>query len=343
MEPMDVIKPMQFKPETEVTRSGLVIRRFAASPQSGLESRTAPVAPGTSITPAGGTALPRRRLSGPDPGIEERIWPVRKHWGDQSWDENWSLYWLPLEFRNKRDTRGDPRFMDFFERLIAFFDQGPKLSQFTFFDSQLLHPYLLRHFVLQALDYFPMGAVGFRPEAGPCKVPDYDDVTKVDPHKTFSLLQEKQQAFGMSDLFPNSPPMLYYIVAGQEQARRELTGRGGYSFALSKQGQTAFFEATKQMLARNTSDETLLRMPIVAPVLSSASFTRSLRPDLERWFSLLDLYVIESPRDKGMVIASNRCLDEQIAEYVTASRLNESGRRRRFGIPRRDGKGNTTA
>jgi hypothetical protein len=277
-------------------------------------------------------AISRHRLSGPQPAIDERIRPLRKHWGDPGWDRDWSLYWLPMEFRNKRDTQADPRFMKFFEGMIALFQQGPKLSQFTFFDSQLLHPYLIKHFVLHATDYFPLGAIGFRPEAGPCKVPDYDDASAIDPHKTFKMLKEKQQSFGLGDLFPTAPSMVYYLVAGQEQARHNLTGRGGYGFVLSKLDQKTFFDMTKEMLARNSDDEALLRMPLVAPTLTSASFTRGLRPDVEQWFSMLDLYVQESPIDKGVLIASNRCLDEEIAELVVTSRLNESGLRKRFGL-----------
>jgi hypothetical protein len=323
---------MQIRSQVQQAASGLIIRqlRIAQEVPQGSDQIAPAAAPNMDSTQHPG--IPRRRLSGPDRDIDERIWPVRKHWGDGQWEENWSLYWLPVKFSNKRDTVADVRFMDFFMRLLALFQTGPKLHEYSFIESQILHPYLLRRFVLDALEYFPLGAIGFRPEEGPSKMPDYDDAMSVDPGKTYKMLQEKQQNFGMEDVFPNAPPILYYLPAGHEKARQQMTGRGGYSYVLSKLNQTAFFEKTKEMLARNTDDEVLLRLPMVAPTLSAASFARAKRADLETWFSVLDLYVQESPRDKGVLIASNRCLDDEIAELVIAAQLNHSAWRKRFGL-----------
>jgi hypothetical protein len=218
--------------------------------------------------------------------------------------------------------------MDFLERVLAEVNAEGKLRSYTFFDSQLVHPFLLQDFVLNAMEYFPMGIAGFRPEAGPCKIPDYEDATNIDPHGTYSMMKEKPEGLALSDLFPSAPPMLYYIPGEQDKARRELTGRGGYTVILSKLKQAEFFDHTKQMLAKNTTDKAMLRMPMSVPVLSSASFTQSLRPALQQMFSLFDLYVTENQRDKGLLIAANRCLDDQMEEFVTASRLNASGLRR---------------
>ena len=327
----------ELRTEEQQAASGLIMRRLHAAPRPQEPSSDVPAVAETAVR----TAVPRRRILGRDPRVDERIWPLRKHWGDGSWEENWSLYWLPLKFENKRDTEVEPRFMFLFDQLLALFSQGPKLSEYTFFDSQLLHPYLLRHFILHATQYFPLGAIGFRPEEGPCKIPDYDDAAKVNGHTIFQTLQEKKEGFGLGDMFPNAPPMLYSLLASQDMARRSLTGRGGYGYVLSKLNQEKFFAATKQMLARNTTDEILLKMPMVAPTLSSASFTRSSRADLEQWFSILDLYVQESPRDKGVIFASNRCLDDELGEFVIKAGLNRAGLRKRIGLSLLTARGET--
>lgn len=322
---------------TSVAPSGLVLREHAARVVQNTPLVAEVQTPGYPLQGNSSGVISRQRLTQTKTDINERIWPVKKHWGDANWDEKWSLYWVPTAFSNKRSTQCDPRLMNFLERLLAEVHQESKTRQFTFFDSQMLHPFLLKRFVLDAMEYFPIGANGFRPEAGPCRLPEYEDMNALNPHKTFSLIKEKDQNFSMGDLFPSSPPMLYFLPTGHEKARRELTGRGAYTLFVSKLKQSEFFDKTKQMLKKNTTDEVMLRLPMTVPLLSSASFTRSLRPDLEQMFSLFELYISESPRDKGVVIAASRCLDEQIEEFVNASRLNASGLRDRLSMisPRR--------
>jgi hypothetical protein len=273
-------------------------------------------------------------LSGSDRQIDEQILPFRKHWPNHSWNQNWSLYWLPASFNNRRDSRADPRFLDLFERFIMLFAKEDGLRPYTFFDSQLIHPHLTEHFVLHAMDYLPLGAIGYFPGSEPTRFPNYDDATQIDAGAMYQKLKEKQQDFNMHDVFPNAPKSLQFIVGDHDMARRELMGRGGYSFALSKMSHAEFSAVTKQRMMENTQDPIMMEIPMVIPILSASSFTMAPVEHVAAWFKLLEFYVAESPVDKGILVASNRCLDEELAEYVKAVGLSQAVPRRFWSLSR---------
>ena len=50
----------------------------------------------------------------------------------------------------------------------------------------------------------------------------------------------------------------------------------------------------------------------VLPILSSTNFLRSTPEERTRWFEVFEIYLLESPRDRGMLIASKNNLDDLI-------------------------------
>ena len=75
----------------------------------------------------------------------------------------------------------------------------------------------------------------------------------------------------------------------------------------------------------------------VLPILSSTNFLRSTPEERAKWFELFDIYLLESPRDRGMLIASKHNLDDLICTLVEDMRIDgppypgEEGRNARNG------------
>jgi len=304
-----------------------MLKSFRIRPQ--VEDLPPPVTPSALADISGDGA--RRRLSGPDALLDQRLLPFRRHWPDRSWHEDWRLYWLPASFENQAATRVDPRFLQVYEKLILFVtEKVPKARGLTFFDTQLVYPHLIEHTILNAIEYLPLPAMGFYPSRGPASVPKYDEIRSIDFRAVYKKLKEKKEAFRPQDAFPKLPKQLQYIIGDQDMARRNLMGRGGYTFFLSTQKQGEFTEIGKRILADNTSDPMMQEIPMPVPLLDSAAFMTARAEQLESYFSLFELYVAESPADNGYLIAATHDLDERLPEWIEAAGYRQAKSRRGF-------------
>jgi hypothetical protein len=54
----------------------------------------------------------------------------------------------------------------------------------------------------------------------------------------------------------------------------------------------------------------------VMPILSSADFFQRPAEECDNWFKLWDIYVRESPEDKGIILATRLDIEEQIIELL---------------------------
>jgi hypothetical protein len=305
-----------------ISDSGLVLRAFHVRPP-------VPEPPTAVTVPPVATPEPgRRRLSGPDPHLDERLLPFRRHWPDQSWNEDWCLYWVPASFENRADTRADPRFHQVFERLIALTNEKSQVRGFTFMDSQFIYPHLIEHLILNAIEYLPLGAMGFCPGRGPVNMPKYDEIVGIDFRAAYEKLKEKKEAFRANDIFPRMPKPQQYIMGDQDLARRNLMGRGGYTFFLARHAQPQFSEIGKQILSENTADPLMHEIPMPVPLFDSAAFTTARAEQLATYFNMFDLYVAESPADNGILIAASRNLDEALPQLIEDAGYRERKRRR---------------
>ncbi len=291
------------------SNEGLVLRSFRIRPSS--------PEPRVVNTPASAPPeTPRKRLSGPDRDLDRRLLPFRRHWPDRSWHDDWRLYWVPASFENRSSTKCDPRFLYVFEGLLEFLNGKVAARGLTFMDSQLTYPHLIEHMVLNAIEYLPLSAMGFHPGRGAASLPRYDEIVAVDFRSVYERLKEKQQAFRTEDMFPNAPKPQHFILGDQDLARRNLMGRGGFTFYLSRHGQAEFGELAQQILQENTTDPVMREIPMPVPLLDSAAFTTARAEHLEACFNLFDLYVAESPADTGILIAATHDLDEVLPELI---------------------------
>jgi hypothetical protein len=69
----------------------------------------------------------------------------------------------------------------------------------------------------------------------------------------------------------------------------------------------------------------LMGMPFVIPLLATRDFFNRPEEEVRKWFELCDLYVNESPADKGIVIASKLDVEEDLVGIV--KQMKEDGLR----------------
>ena len=288
---------------TPITLERLVFRRNRAI--------AAPVASAGARSPG---SQERNRLS---PRIDRRILdeqlePVHKHYPSDSWDESWSLYWLPAGFRS---WPPDPRIVEFLNLLVAAQSPGERHA-YTFLEQSAIHPHLTQPLIVHAAEYIAVPMIAIRPEAGKPQFPTTEAVKTFDAKSMSDIAQQKNMEVRLQDLFPDAPVPVYWIREGHAEARKELSGQGGWSFILSDLAEDEFFENAKEILLKDVEDEGIKSFPLIAPLLSTQSFIRAPRPSVEAWFRLCPLYLAENIDEKGLTIASHNSLDDVLIDCV---------------------------
>ncbi len=291
----------------------------------------------TSITVLEASSIPvlasqdRRRLSSVADRriLDDLLTPVCKHYPSDLWDETWSLYWMPMSFRQ---WPPDPRIVEFIELVIEAAKGDEKQHEYTFLEQSAIHPRLTQVFILHALQYLAVPMIGIRPEAGTPRFPTVDAVAKLDAKMMNDIAQKKNSEARLQDFFPDAPVPVYWIRESHQEARKELFGQGGWSLALSElEEEDVFFEAVKEVLIKGVEDEGIKAFPYIAPLLSSQSFIRANRSDLQAWFKLFPLYLAENIDDRGLTIASRKPLDDVLVDCVKQCDLRPDKNGKRNG------------
>jgi len=259
--------------------------------------------------------------------LDEQLEPVRKHYPSDLWDESWSLYWLPATFRR---WPPDPRVVEFLNRVIAAQPPGERHA-YTFLEHSAIHPHLTQPLIVHAAQYMAVPMIAIRPEAGKPRFPTTEAVTKFDAKWMGDLAQQKNMEVRLEDFFPDAPVPVYWIREGHPEALGELSGQGGWSLLLSDLAENEFFEAAKEILVKEVDDEGIKSFPLIAPLLSTQSFIRAARPDLESWFQVCALYLAENIDEKGLTIASSNSLDDVLIDCVKQCGLRRDNDARRAG------------
>jgi hypothetical protein len=305
--------------ETPIVVERLVFRRNGAS--------GAPVAATGAPSPG---SQDRKRLS---PKIDRRILdqqlePVRKHYPSDLWDESWSLYWLPAGFRR---WPPDPQIVEFLNLVVAAVQQPEKHHAYTFLEQSAIHPHLTQPLIVHAAQYIAVPMIAIRPEAGKPRFPTTEAVKNFDPQWMGDIAQQKNMEIRLQDFFPDAPVPVYWIREGHAEARKQLSGQGGWSFILSDLAEDEFFEAAKEILLKDVEDEGIKSFPLIGPLLSTQSFIQAPRANLEAWFRLCPLYMAENIDEKGLTIASSSLLDDVLIDCVKRCGLRQDKNARRAG------------
>jgi hypothetical protein len=82
-----------------------------------------------------------------------------------------------------------------------------------------------------------------------------------------------------------------------------------------------FLEKSKQLFGQGLEDDAQFQgIQFILPLLGSADFFQQPEAESKKWFDLFEIYVNESPADKGVLLASKGDLDEDLIELLRQMR-----------------------
>ncbi len=90
---------------------------------------------------------------------------------------------------------------------------------------------------------------------------------------------------------------------------------GGFAMA------DGFLEKSKQLFGEGLEGEAQFAgIQFIVPLLGSGDFFQQPESEAKKWFELFELYVNESPADRGIILASKHDLDEDLIELLRQMR-----------------------
>jgi hypothetical protein len=287
----------------------------------------------------------------------KRLGPIDRT-GLSPWRRAWSLthcflYWMPVSaFPLQPSERA--WLMAFLDRLIALLSTHFGLRPEIFLQSKM-DDVLRTPFLKTAKQFTPTLGWVRRPGTKPRPMPTKEEVQ--------AAIKSKKRI----DVSELTPPTCYWFLKKAEKAQREnFLGYGGLSIhflkpdpkttppalqfpdAMREYFEQLPFAALEELLsaAFSTKDGFLSKskelfgvgleeqmgfeaIPYILPQLRSEDFFSQPKEECEKWFQLFDVYVIESPVDRGILLASKTDLEDQLSELLIQMRdegLNYSKR-----------------
>lgn len=280
----------------------------------------------------------RRRLHEHDASARFRPW-------QRAWQlGTCQLYWLPVEtfpvsFRQRLWLL---RFCDLLSaRLAAKHAVTPEL----FLQMKTIYPQLRDTFIKTSRDFHPIFGLGRYPARALPPIPDEqyaDDLGKgrikydhksLQPDYAYWFLtkkpREQAQTFlgygGLTTLFfkpadpdmPSPPkPNMASVRDPKMRALIESTDLDAMMAPL-RSLQAPFLKRSKELFASDLVDDPQYPGLLFAlPLLGSREFFAANEETTAEWFSLFDLYLRESPEDGGILLATSKDVEEDLAAIL---------------------------
>ncbi|HUG82761.1 MAG TPA: hypothetical protein VML01_13910 [Bryobacterales bacterium] len=259
------------------------------------------------------------------------------------------LYWLPVRSFPAPDSQKNWQ-LEFFKRLVQRAKDKWALRVETFFQYKSVID-INDQFQRTAMEFQPLLGLSRRPNAGPLPLMPTNEQLHEDPEAVLrgekkinindyladycywfvTKAGEKQrESFlgrgGMTMMFlkadPNTvPPEIYFSPHDRETNKAfqmmdvDAVIQGGFSLA------DEFLPKSKELFGEDLKDEPQIEgIKFILPLLHTADFFSQPKEMHEKWFGLFDLYVNESPDDKGLLLASKTDLDEDLIEMLKEMR-----------------------
>jgi hypothetical protein len=115
------------------------------------------------------------------------------------------------------------------------------------------------------------------------------------------------------------PPLMLSVVrldtdeAGAGHAAATMAGTGGLLQAIHRDPIDQLVSAWKQVLLPPIQEDGLRAFPLYVPLLTAESVTHSAEM-LNTWLGSVDIYLRESPQDKGLLVVSREALEHKLVE-----------------------------
>lgn len=265
------------------------------------------------------------------------------------------LYWLPVSaFPIPAHQRS--WLMEFLDRWNALMTGKLGLRSEVFLQFKTVHPDLMQPLLDNMMELVPVMGLGIKPGAALPALPSQRDVEST-LKKMFDTLQEGK-ALRIEDSRKYMPDYAYWFVDKSERKQRELFfGQGGISigflkpdpntkpqplpitpaqkqkmpflqqFDLEKSWAQAhslrdgFLAKSKEFFSAGLEKEPQLKgIPFIFPVFDSADFFSQPPEIIEKCFQLFEIYIRESPADKGILLAFTAELEESLIDLLEEMR-----------------------
>ena len=231
--------------------------------------------------------------------------------------------------------------MGFLDRWAEVVKSKYQLRIEQFLNARVLHPALVHAFVDASRDMKPLPGFGWRSIARSTAVTPEKLKALEDGSKKFEFseymedqcfwfpdkTEKKQRELflghgGLTILYmkpdpKTEPPAMHPIVSkfASSSALKELTASfdieriTGIAYAF----RDSFLPKSKEMfLAIDPSDARIQKAPFIVPLLNSRDFFGRPAEECDAWFQLFDMYVTESPEDRGILLAAKPDIEEDL-------------------------------
>jgi hypothetical protein len=249
------------------------------------------------------------------------------------------LYWMPVaSFPVPTEQR--QWLTVFLDRFGERMEERAGLRTELFLQMKSLGPEELRNtFVKKASDFCPVIGVSMRPGSKLPPMPTMDDIDQYKDGRKFNFgdyvgdycywfmdkaAPRQRETFlgfgGLTSLFikpsakPNSGPSIPKGFYKHPTAKIFDLDR------ILKRGQSIqddFLPKSKALFGVGLEEHPQYRgLLFIIPLLRSTDFFTQPAEENEKWFQLFDVYVNESPEDKGILLASKISLDEHLVDLL---------------------------
>jgi hypothetical protein len=259
-----------------------------------------------------------------------------------------ALYWMPV-YSDPIEWREKQWLMSFFDELHKVLVERHKLRQESFLQMKVaaaLGPVkdLLHE---NQMKLIPIMGLGLKPGAKLPPIPTEEDLKPV---------MEGKQKFIFNDYVGDYS---VWLMARDERWKRSLfLGSGGYTMLyllpdpktvpppipdhpgirsmpfFAENDVDGMWEMThlladdfcprsKKVFSKNDQDTNFDGTTFIIPLLSAQDFLQAPPDEVEAWFTVFDVFVQESPKDNGLLIASKFDLDEELIQILKSLRDRE--------------------
>jgi len=227
----------------------------------------------------------------------------------------------------------------------------------VFLQYKTVYPDLMKPLLNNMMELFPILGLGRKPGAALPEFPSKSDVEEMTKTMFDNLKQGK--SLDLPDATKYMPDYVYWFLEKSDKLQRELFfGHGGLSIIFLKPDPNAaapaspitpaqekklpllkqlskgwaqahslkdsFLPKSKEFFGTGLQDEPQMKgIPFILPLLDSSDFFSQSPDVIAQCFELFDVYVRESPADKGILLASKIDVEQQLIDLT--KQIKEEG------------------
>lgn len=216
----------------------------------------------------------------------------------------------------------------------------------TFLQYKVIYPDLMDALLNNMMELIPVMGLGRKPGAPLPKLPSESEVQKSTKNMFDALMNNKPA--DLPDAKSYMPDYSYWFVEKSDQKQRQLfLGHGGFSMTFLKPDpntvapplpitpalrkkipmledmekkfeqanslKDAFLRKSKELFGEGLEKEPQMKgIPFILPLLDAGDFFSQPEEVIKNSLQLFDVYVRESPADRGLLLAANFDVEEKL-------------------------------